>query len=382
MKLELSRSAGAVQDSVVLNRKASPLMRHRILLLAFAIPGVCLGLGGLFLGINSGLSGDDGMMAAFFVLFGVTFAIGGFLAQDYMKRDHAATPSRMVFNNRRAALELYFDASTDAPPRIDIPYSALDGFRVKPVKQSSDNRTWYVYHVMLVRQDGSQWHLWTEPREDAAEDAIEYLQKNIQWKKPFVARSVETPPKSVFKVQQLSGTTSIEWNGQRSLQQTFLLCLMITNFDLLFLVFYKSMPFFLVLLFLAGSVFPLLYFVYRLTPRGRMYHIEVTDQVVRSDVPGVFGIKRQESPVRELSAVSFDLEDGQLNPSLSLLTETQRKQVRQAQQNPMSMLDMELLKSLRAIHRVQVGDLTLAELLELERLLEKEVQDRTGRQPT
>lgn len=382
MKLELDRSEGAAQNGVVLLRKANPLVRRRIILLAFGIPGVLLALVGAGLAISNGIGGDDGMIAGFLFFFGVTFAIGGVLAHLFMKDSHETTPTRLFFNNRRGALELHFDERVEVAPRLDIPYTSLDGFRVKPVKQSSDNRTWYVYQIMLVRKDGSQWHLWTESQEDAAEEAIEYMQQAIQWKQPFSARAAPSAQGSIFQVQQTSDGKSVVWNGQRSLLKTFLLCLMITNFDLLFLMFYESMPFFLVILFLVGSIFPMIYFGYRLTPRGRMYYVHLSGQVLRSEVPGVMGIKRQETPMANIAAVSFDLEEGQLNPTLSILTAEQRKQVREVQQNPMSMLNLELMKSLRAIHRIETGDLSLAELLELENVIEKEVQARTGRQPT
>ncbi len=197
---------------------------HRVL--AFAILLVVLlafGVGAFFL-----LTGGNGR--ALVVCFGVVLWGGAPAIMIAWLRSPART---LRFDNRERRLLITHGQDADASSDCVVPYEEINGFRVR---QAVSGETSTVYEVSMQRHDGGLWQLYSSSSERRARAFADKLTKQVQYKAP---QSLRKPPPSSYRsahdklassfgrlqVEVSEEATVIEWSKRR-LALSYLLLLL------------------------------------------------------------------------------------------------------------------------------------------------------------
>ncbi len=187
-----------------------------------AVVLVAFGVGGYLL-----LTGGNGR--ALVVCFGVVLWAGAPAILLVWLRAPART---LMFENRKRRLVIHAEGA-DAATDCIVPYEEIHGFRVR---QAVSGETSTVYEVSMQRHDGGLWQLYSSANEKRARAFADKLSKQVSYRGP---QSLRKPAPSSYRSasEQLANSfgrlkvvaseeaTTIEWSKRR-LALSYLLLLL------------------------------------------------------------------------------------------------------------------------------------------------------------
>ncbi|MCA9629716.1 MAG: hypothetical protein KC766_18705 [Myxococcales bacterium] len=349
------------------------VVMQRTRTLQFVLGGVLLLLGLPALALGAFLALADPLLGAKSAGFGLTFTGAGLLV---LTRRNG--PGAFVFDDAEAALLVFASTTATGQPEGRLPYSEIEGFRVRrQVSRSSEGRS--VHHALEVaKRDGVAWTLYTSQSERKTRKLLERLQANCN-----PARSTGSSPapaeSGTFQITREPGRTLIEFRKPYRLVTQITAMMTVGGISLAVLGFQDQMPsalFYGVLAFtvlvLAGVLIGL---VNGLNKRGL---ITLTPERFRSDERGGIIKSWFEEPLENLHAVCFTYHPSQGQQSVMLLNRQQHDTLtREVPDDPMSALSVAM--GMIGVRRIEVGELGLAQKLELEQLIQSEVERVSGK---
>lgn len=343
--------------------------------LQFVLGGVLLVLGLPSLGLGAFITLVDPLMGAKLAGFGLAFSGAGALVLS-----RRSGPGSFVFDDAEGALLVYASTEATGTPEGRLSYTEIEGFRVRRQVSSSNEGRSVRYALEIAKRDGVAWTLYTSQSERKARRLLDELRANCDPSKRS-GRVGPLPESGTFRVTREPERTLIEFRKPFRLVTQLTALMTVGGISLAVLGFRDQMP---PAVFYAAFAFIVLVLAAVLLGaiNGVNKHsvLSITPKYFRSDERG--GIIKQwfEEPLTNIHAVCFSYHPNQGQQSVMLLNRQQCDTLRQA-------IPDDALNALSAavgmigVRKIEVGELSLAQKLELEQIIQAEVERVSGRRP-
>ena len=286
-------------------------------------------------------------------------------------------PKRLIFDNARAQLLIDETGREDDHAAI-VPFEAIEGFRWLPHAALSGAGHGSLSAVVeMTKHNGAVWTLSLLPSVEEAEAVAATLLGRLNLEQPGTPSPPHDP--KLVRVEQKGDETILSWKRRYSIAQSALLFaasagLATAVFGTRVLVssalLYGALGCATVLAALA------LYALFIAAVRSRRIVIS-SDRLRANCRVGRIGNVRV--PLDEIDAVVFHFAPSQRD-MLFVLRADERKRLMALTRGKVSLEDALAARAMSSkLARIEVGDLTMPEKLNLEHLLRRLIHERTGR---
>lgn len=329
-----------------------------------------LGLPATLLGAFVALA--DPLLGAKIAGFGLAFLGGSVLLLT-----RRAGPAAFVFDDASGALLAYRSSNLTETPIGSLPYSAIKRLAVnKQVSSGSEGRS-VSYAFDIVKRDGVNWSLYTSQSRRKVEQLLEKVTDACSLDAGGTESSV--PESGTFEVRREAERTVIRFRKPYRVITQIAALMAVGGISLAVLGFRDQIPEIVFYAFF-GIIALVLAAVVVGTVDGVKKHgvLTITSDSFRSDQEG--GILKGwfEEPISELHAVSFSYKPNEEQRVVMLLNRAQYDILTgPLPSDAMSALNFGM--TLVATRKIEVGEMSLAQKLELEQLIQREVERVSGK---
>ncbi|MCA9645452.1 MAG: hypothetical protein H6718_17795 [Polyangiaceae bacterium] len=358
--------------------RLGPVQTGRVVLLRtrtgqFVLGGVLLILGAPAAALGAFVALADPLLGAKIAGFGLAF-----FGASVLVFTRSVGPAAFVFDDGAAALLAYRTSDLAEAPVGRLPYSAIRRLAVnKQVSSNSEGRS-VTYAFDIEKRDGVQWTLYTSQSKARVEALLEQVKSGCNLKAPSEASSVSAPS-GAFEVEREAERSVIRFKKPYRLITQFAALMAVGGISLAVLGFQDQIP---ELVFYA--FFAIITLVLAAVAVGAVDGVKkhavltITPENFRSDQEG--GILKGwfEEPIADLHAVSFSYKPNEDQRVVMLLNRKQYDVLTGPKpSDAMSALNYTL--TMVATRKIEVGEMTLAQKLELEQLIQDEVERVSGK---
>ncbi len=347
------------------------LVRSRTL--QFVLGGLFVLLGLPAAGLGAFVALADPLLGAKLGGFGLTFFGAGVLVLS-----RRSGPGAFVFDDAQEALLAYPSAEARGEPEGRLAYASIEQLRVKRQVHSSSEGRSVSYALDVVKKDGVSWTLYTSQSEGKARDLLRDLQANCN----LTRRSREPAPlpeSGTFEVAREAERTIIRFRKPYRVVTQLAAFMAVGGLSLAVLGFRDQMPnavFYAVFAFITLVLAAVT--VGAVNGLNKHGVLTVTPERFRSDEQGGIIKAWFEEPISQLHAVCFSYRPNEDQRVLMLLNRQQYDVLTQPPpEGAAAVLSTAL--SVIGVRKIDVGELGLAQKLELEQLIQSEVERVSGK---
>ena len=314
---------------------------------------------------------EDIHQPIFWTGMGLIFLTGGIMISTQIK-----IPEYLVFDDSSGLFRIKGKKNIEAE-QASIPYSEIEGFHVR--YHINDNYGYYV--VEMIKKDGAFWTIYTSKNKKKADDFCSMLAGRINLKANpgVIASDIKLHNIDVAS----SGESSVlTWENRYSFKSYCFLILILSSFGM---VMYGSRPFAggIIQYIVAVSFIALLSIVVivsLINNIGRKHVIEISHDIFSYRKTG--GIIKKGSfslPVGDIGAILFNFSTSRLETVIYILQRGEIDTFQEIMRGTYKKSDLiSAVKFMIGVKKIQVGELTIADKINLENLLQKLVEEKSG----
>ncbi len=287
-----------------------------------------------------------------------------------------AGPGAFAFDDGAQALLAYRSPSARGEPEGRVPYSQIADLRVGSYRNSSSEGRSTTYALDVVRRDGASWSLVNFQSKDKAERLLELVLQNVELGPTESADAPAEQPalSGHFQIEKSATQTRIRFKKPYRVV-THVSGLMVVS-GLCFAVLgarYDVPPvaFYLVMALLSFALAALLFAV--VNGVGKHVVLTICPQSLRAQEEGGVIKAWFEDPITALHAVRLGFRPNHDDRALLLLKRDEYDALSRCQQGSYTSA-LEVGLALLSVRKLEVGELSLIQKLELEQLIEAEVE--------
>ncbi len=358
-------TSACTKERIVLKR--SRRINHAMLALSVAI-GLPLTLAGFFV-----LLFAEGQSIAF-MLAGIGICL---MALGQLINNQFRAPRRLIFDNSRGYL-LVDEARSKETHAATVPYGAIENFRWSPhTALSGAGHASGTGVVEMTKRNGAVWTLSVLPTLAQAQELVETLRRGVDLESPVDRPSHLQAPR-LIRVNETEEGAVVKWRRRYSIVQSALLFVAMMGLTVTVVgaqslvstaLYYGGLG-------VCGVLASLALFT-TLSAALNTRRIELTADTLRANC----GIKRAniQVPLSQIDAVVFNFAPSQRD-ALFILNKAEREQLMELTRGKVSLANAFAASALSgSIARIEVGDLTMPEKLNLEVLVQRLIIQATRR---
>lgn len=291
-------------------------------------------------------------------------------------------PGAFAFDDQARALLAYRSPTARGEPEARMAYSQISELRVGRYESSSTDGRSVSFALDVVRRDGECWSLSTFHSQDKAEQLLALVQANLQLapQPGDAGRPAEQPISSGrFHVERTPDQTRVRFKKPYRLVTHAGGLLVISGICLaLFGARYQMPPFafYIALGLLSFALAALLFGI--VNGIGKHVVLLITQQNLRAQEEGGVIKAWFEEPIAALHAVRLGFRPNRDDRMLLLLKQHEYAALARFREGNESN-PVKLALALMSARKLEVGELSLAQKLELEQLIEAEVERVSGK---
>ena len=357
-------SSASDANRVVLRRSGRVHMVMRAVMLIVAMPLVVAGLVTLFV-----LSWNH---PAPWVLVGSGIGLASFCE---LVSTQFRAPRRLVFDNQRRQLLIDEAGHEDAAV---VPYADIEGFRWLPYASlSAAGHGSPAAMVEMTKRNGAVWLLSRLPSQNDAKQMANALRSGVTLEGSPAPSTTPKPTSNRIRVETKGTTTTIHWKRRYSIVQAALLFGSTLGLTIAIAGARTLLSTYLYYGALSCACVLALLGLYSLSSVAfRSRRVVITDNRLRAYCAGRIG--RTSIPLRRIDAVVFHFAPSQRD-TLFVLREQEWQRLMELTRGQVTFTDALAAKALSSkVARIEVGDLTMPEKLNLERLLRELIAQHGG----
>lgn len=302
---------------------------------------------------------------------GLLFLTGGIMVITQIK-----IPEFLQFDNANGMFTI--KGKKNAPSEeASIPYAEIEGFHVR--YHQNDNYGYYV--AEMIKKDGAFWAFYASKSKKKADDFLVRLSSRVTIaSNPGNAVPAAAPRR--ISVNTAGAATVISWANRYSFKSYLFLVLIVGSMSMLI---YGSRS------FAAGEVqfgiaagfmaILTLFIVLSLFNNiGRTHVIEITsDQFTYRKRGGIIRRGEFSLPLGEIGGILFNFSLSRLEAVIYVLKRDELVMFQEIMRGTISGGELiAALKFITGARKIQVGELSIADKIKLEELLQKIVEEKSG----
>ncbi|HOT46290.1 MAG TPA: hypothetical protein PLM53_16115 [Spirochaetota bacterium] len=308
----------------------------------------------------------------FWTGFGLLFLMGGIMVSTQLK-----IPEFIEFDNGEGAC-IVRDTKKDDSDRAVIPYGEIEGFHV----HSRMNDRSKSHAVEMEKKDGAFWTLFSVKSREAAEAFHERLAQSVNLSVASSKTGEQKKPDHV-EIAKSAGATTLTWKNRHTLKSWIFLILALSSMGMLM---YGSKPYAegpvqyciavgFICLVTATAVFSLLNNI------GRKHQIDITgDTFTYRKLGGIIKSGQFSIPIGEIDSILFNSGLSTMETVIYVLKKEEKIMLQEIKRGTFQKNDIfKAIALMKSIRKIEVGDLSIAGKVALENLLQKTVQELSGR---
>ncbi|MBN1535060.1 MAG: hypothetical protein JXA20_20495 [Spirochaetes bacterium] len=349
------------------------LRRSRAFERLLAVLCLLIGLAMLFPGIALFFVPEAWPYTPFFYTgFGLLFLCGAFLLATRF-----VVPDCLIFDNGRCRLTVR-ERRRRTTSEAAIPYGEIGGFSClrNPDRRS---RGWC---VVMAKKDGALWTLFEAAREERARELFNRLNSGVMLGADTGEPS--PPPESdLFSVSAAEGATVISWKNGHPLRSSAVPLLTVAS---MIMVLYGAWPMSTNIVFhVIAGIFMII--VAALALYGTLYNFGKTRIVTVTaaefryrEEGGPLPGKGFTLPVTEIASVLFQFSTSRMESLLYIVRHAEAATYGKIASGDITPADLlQVMMTMARMKRIDAGTVSTCDRIALERLLQRALEERSGR---